>query len=183
MVEKMANNCFYEMKVVGDKKKNIEEFISLLNYTHPDGKCFARIFSADANPIEEKDGKYSVLISGDCAWSVATCMTNNFMSYSSEDKSGKLTNLAEATKKLMLMVEIFSEEIGIGFAEHIIYSNGICIVDEVEDYNEVWYDSDEYGTVEEYIEAEDLTLTPEQIQDLKDGEYVSIGGFDKTFTI
>jgi hypothetical protein len=179
----MANNCFYEMKVVGDKKKNIEEFISLLNYTHPDGKCFARIFSADPDPIEEKDGKYSVFITGDCAWSVSSCMTNNFMSYASEDKTGKLTNLAEATKKLMLMVEIFSEEIGMEFAEHFIYSNGVCLVNDVTNYSEIWYDPEEYDTVEDYIKAEGLDLTPEQIQDLKDGEYVGLGGFDKVFTI
>ena len=177
----MANNCFYTMKVVGDRKENIEEFISFMNYTHPSGKHFARIFSADPDPIEENNGRYSTIIVGDCAWSVASCMTER--GYYSYSKSDELICLSQATEKLMLIVEIFSQESGMGFAEHMIYSNGSCIVDEVRDYYELWYDPSEFNSIDEYIEAENLDLTPEQIECLEMNDYLPMGGFDEVFTI
>ena len=56
-------------------------------------------------------------------------------------------------------------------------------VDEVRDYYELWYDPSEFNSIDEYIEAENLDLTPEQIEYLEMNDYLPMGGFDEVFTI
>ena len=179
----MANNCLYTMKIIGNSKENVDKFVGMLTYENKD-KYFARIFSADPYDAEEKNGRYSIKVAGDCAWSVHGCMCGGPWSYyearSATDEH--LTNLHWATGELGLTVEIFSQEPGIGFAEHYIYDNGKCLVEEETDFQEYW-DDGEFDSIEDFMDEYGLDLPPEKIRQLEEEGYVTIGGFDEVFTI
>ncbi len=180
----MANNCCYSMKIVGHNKQDIDEFISMLQYHHKDGKYFARIFEAYVSNIyEENEDRFVASVDGDCAWSVYSCMCAGPFTYYDRncEKDNEITNLAIETKRLNLIVEIFSEEPGIGFAEHIIFDNGTEVLMEEEDYGE--YYNDENLSIEEFEEENGLHLTEKQKEKLIEEQYVCIGGYDMEFTI
>lgn len=176
----MANNCIYTMKVIGNSREDVNAFVDMMTYENKE-RYFARIFSADPYDEEEKDGRYSVMIAGDCAWSVYSCMCSGPWSYYGQGNNSDLTNLEIETKRLGLTVEIYSQEPGIGFAEHFIYDNGNCLVGEETDFSEYW--NDEFETTEEFMEEYGLDLTPTQCDELEENGYVTIGGFDEVFTI
>lgn len=179
----MANNCGYDMKVVAERPEDLDEFLSMMTYSHPEEKYFARIFEAYPYNEHEEDGKYVMYISGDCAWSVYSCMCSGpFTYYDDNAKNGsKITNLAIETKRLKLKVEIFSEEPGVGFAEHIIFDNGKQLLMEETDLAEYW-NNDELP-VEEFEAEYNLELTEEQKDLLIENGYVTVGGYDIGFTI
>ena len=115
-------------------------------YTNAE-KHFWRVFDA----IDEYDFDGTVAwISGYCAWSVYCCMLGGPQTYSQvreDDKFLKLktehsTTMEEATKELDLVVEIFSCEPGMGFAEHYVIDNGEVTTDENFDYHEFWLDKE-----------------------------------------
>lgn len=178
----MANNCMYTMKVIGNREEDIDEFVNMLNYEY-EGRRFARIFSADSyeKNYEEETHRWSVKIVGDCAWSVYSCMCSGIGTYYGDGTTSELTNLEIETHRLGLTVEIYSQEPGIGFAEHYIYDNGTCLVSDEEDYQEYW--NDEFDTAQEFMEEYGLDLPEEKIKQLEEEGYVSIGGFDEVFTI
>lgn len=177
----MTNNCLYTMKVIGNSEKDIDTFVGMLTYENME-KYFSRIFSADPYDKVCENNRWSVMVAGDCAWSVYSCMCDGDYTYYTSRGDTHLTNLAEATEELGLVVEIFSQEPGIGFAEHYIYDNGECLVSAEEDYQEYWNDG-EFDTAQEFMEEYDLDLSEEQIRQLEEEGYVSIGGFDEVFTI
>ena len=150
----MPNLCHYIAKIKGDKK-DVETLLSYLesgytyfkdNETYPwldekykmnftDGdkhlycdadKHFWRVFECDKFEEDDDGQEYYVMVEGDCAWSVHSCMFEGPLTYSdiSKDdgfyrlKKEHSTTMEEATKKLNLTVEIFSSEPGVGFAEH-----------------------------------------------------------------
>ena len=175
----MANNCLYTMKVIGDSKENVDAFVAMLTYENQE-RYFARIFSADPYDEEEKNGRYSVMVAGDCAWSVHSCMCSGPWSYYSQGNNGDLTNLEIETERLGLTVEIFSQEPGVGFAEHYIYDKGKCLVEDEVEFAEYWYDND---SLDDFAEEYGLELTPEQIRQIEEYGYLTIGGYDEVFTI
>lgn len=179
----MANNCGYNMKVVGDSEANVNEFCQILSYQHPDDRYFSRIFEAYVYRTEHINNQYIAYISGDCAWSVYSCMcAGPFTYYTDRDIDNlSVTNLALETKRLHLVVEIYSEEPGVGFAEHIIYDNGEEIEMEERDFSEYWLD--DFESAEEFEDEYDLTLTPQQKEHLLKEGYITIGGYDEVFTI
>ena len=69
----MPNYCYYEMHVRGNRE-NIEEFRNVMtNYELP--RHFWRVFSADADYSDpDENGLIVATITGDCAWSVHSCM-------------------------------------------------------------------------------------------------------------
>lgn len=161
----MPNYCDFEMKIIGNEESR-ERFISYLNanyhyniidndnyeldYCTAD-KHFFRVFEAekiDEIFYNQIDPDFTI-VSGNCAWSVITCMFNepegtyygdwashNF--YNCDNFKG--THILEATKELNLMVEIFSMESGLDFMEHYVIDNGKLLVNDcqnyIEDYNE-----------------------------------------------
>lgn len=179
----MANNCAYNMKVVGNRKEDVDEFLSMMDYSHPEGKFFARIFEAYPYNFKEENGKYAMFIAGDCAWSVYSCMCGGIFTYYTDNQKNdnQITNLAIETKRLNLKVEIYSQEPGVGFAEHIIYDNGECVEMEETDFEEYW-DLDNM-TIEEFEQEHGITLSMEQIYTLETDGYIAIGGYDEVFTI
>lgn len=126
----MANNCDFTMMVRG-KSEDAATFYRYLTDYDNSPKYFARIFSATIDDESVSDnGLKTLRISGDCAWSVYSCMCEGDDTYFSDDLTGKLTCLREATKELHLEVEIRSTEPGFNFWEHFWYKDGECLCDE-----------------------------------------------------
>ena len=176
----MPNYCDYSMSIVGDKKENIEEFVSYLKATYSydkDGNSnikganhhFFRVFEACESTIEHlENGDYECVVDGYCAWSVYSCMLEGEHTYyDSFMKDFKVNpqkaegfrgiSLPKACAKLNVNVEIFSKEPGCGFMEHIICRNGEIDLEEC--YND-------------YCEVEN-----------EDGEWEEQGGIEWDFTI
>lgn len=139
----MANNCYYDLKIVGTKEA-IEDLIEILQYKHPVLELY-RVFNADVCEEGSIDnGNCYAIICGDVAWSIISTMLKD------ADPNGGWTNLQRETAGLNLVVEIYSSEPGIGFQEHYIIDNGTLTVEEEEDYSEYWFDPDEWeGETEE----------------------------------
>ncbi len=176
----MANNCFYQMRVVG-KKENVEEFIRVLNY-EDDNHWLSRIFSAYDEGWENlKDGRVACSIYGDCAWSVHSCMFSGYGSYFGDGTDAKTgqTTVGMESRRLQLEIEIYSTESGIGFAEHYFIRNGEVLISDETDYNEYWYDADDYENFEEFKKEYHLPDDLEE-DDLCDGSYYE-GGYDVCF--
>ena len=115
----MANNCVYTMKVYG-KKENIEEFVRLLCWEaefekNGLGKTYSAI-PVESEMINEE--VFMMIISGDCAWSVNSAMMDRKISLESE------------TRRLGLFLEVFSEEHGYQFQEHLLINKGDVILNE-----------------------------------------------------
>ncbi|MGL4820924.1 MAG: hypothetical protein ACRC5C_13220 [Bacilli bacterium] len=161
----MPNHCFYEMKVVG-KKENVDTLIQVMNQDYALTTIFKdsstltyqdenqkphlyRVFSADETMGEYRDeNTYVSIISGDCAWSVSSCMINHDRSYYQRHKNfildSKATHLQALSDQLELEIEVLSNETGNGFAEHYIFKRGIMVENECYDYHEEY--DDETGT-------------------------------------
>lgn len=171
----MPNLCSYAMRVVG-KKKDVEEFFKVItcnyDYTYNNftyDRHMYRIFSADSEdfvftkhdgdvvadtvqykPTSGPDDIIETEIVGSCAWSVSSCMMEGtstyYTSYKKEHTRG--TTLAIESKNLNLLIEVFSEESGVGFMEHIRIIKGEIEVDDCVE----WCDSYEDANGEE-VEA------------------------------
>ena len=124
----MPNYCNYQMKVKGNNE-NINEFISMMNYTHPQ-KQFYRVFSAD---VYESEDDY-VCISGDVAWSVYCA----FLSLTGKcEHTGKYyTFISDVSRELQLEIEIYSSEPGMCFQEHFLFDKGETIYIDCLDFYE-----------------------------------------------
>ena len=75
----MPNYCSYDMKVKAKNKENLLEFIKIIqsDYDYDNNKFTAarhlwRVFEADCeeDEIEESEDCFSIIIYGNCAWSV-----------------------------------------------------------------------------------------------------------------
>lgn len=221
----MPNYCDYEMKVRGNIDDVQEFYERMINYDHK--PHFWRVFSADIYDIsdsaltheESKIGKtgeegagkrnefwdsvkkdikndvVSVKISGYCAWSVETCMGESGYAKDCPEDS---TSLQESSEELHLMIEVYSREPGMGFAEHYLYNNGEEIENETADYEEFCYDEGEnyidrlveekddwsYERAEGYDNFEAFKI----LYDLDDDDFPDMdsdaaykGGFDQVF--
>lgn len=182
----MANYCYYSMCVIGNKD-GLEEFIKVIKADYNYGtmefsydRHLFRVFEADDDEIEEiGPNLYQVIISGNCAWSVASCMFDNHStSYYSSLKRDypdafRGTTLPLESERLNLRIEVFSEECGMEFQEHYVIINGEVIVDECVDYSE--YCLEEFATKEDAEEELDIEITDEEWET---EEYIKRGGFE-----
>lgn len=173
----MPNYCNYSMRIAG-RQEDVDQFVKELqtNYSYDDYSCsgieeglrhFCRVFSADViydEPIKFKiNGDCYIMlrditISGDCAWSVASCMTDSPTSYYRQLKNeygnrSKATTLKLESKMLNLIIEVYSEEPGCCFSEHMLYVNGRKVIDDCVDYYETWEDEDGNELDEAIIEG------------------------------
>lgn len=186
----MPNICTYSMCVKGTKE-SVEEFIKIIQadydyhtmeFSH--NRHFYRVFEAYYNEVENMfDGSYQVIINGDCAWSVNSCMFENgyhkdFMERYPNQCRG--TTIPMESKRLNLDIEIYSEECGMCFQEHYIVRKGVVEVEECVDYNEyALYDFNSKQHAEKELGIE---ITDEEWRSGE--EYISRGGFDSwDFTI
>lgn len=140
----MANYCEYDMHVCG-AEGDVNEFVSILQRKHnkrrlPD----ARIYSAEVySSYNDADGNYVACIFGDCAWSVFTSML--YGKYDMDKGLGLIiTTLVDESRILNLKIEVWSQEVGIGFQEHYLLNYG-DVIDESEKEVDVYYfDQSEY---------------------------------------
>lgn len=188
----MPNYCNYSMCVVGKQRKNVEEFIKVINADYDYGKMefscdrhMFRVFEAECNEIEERDnGTFEVIIYGYCAWSVASCMFEGGYYRRFQEEYGsnsRGTTLLIESKKLNLDIEVYSEESGMCFQEHYVITNGELKVDESVDWEEIWVE--DYETKEEAEEDLEITITDEEWAiGLEEGRFTR-GGFDWDFEI
>lgn len=173
----MPNYCNYSMRVVG-RPEDVDFFIRELNqdYDYAYGVCsdmpvgmrhFCRVFEANERTSsifrEKIDKNNDVLlkcshIDGDCAWSVASCMMGGPCSYYNDLKirygnNSKATTLRFESARLNLIIELYSEEPGCCFSEHIMFVNGEGIINDCVDYYERWYDENDEELIEPIIEG------------------------------
>lgn len=126
----MANRCDFSMIIRG-RAADVDTFYRYLTDYDGSPKYFARIFSADIDgDSRAEDGTRTLRVSGDCAWSVYSCMCDGSHTYYGDDETGKLTCLRDATEELHLEVEVCSTEPGLNFWEHFWYKDGECLCDE-----------------------------------------------------
>lgn len=83
------------------------------------------------------------------------------------------TTLDKESKRLNLMIEVYSEECGEAFQEHYLFDNGDTIIDECVDYNE--YYIGDYNSKAEAEDELDIEITDEEWNCGE--EYIKRGGF------
>lgn len=156
----MANNCCFTMRITG-KRDNANKLLQCLKWEgdfqeNGIGRCFSADPIDQFEVIEDDFGFLDVY--GDCAWSVSSAM---------------LTGLERETKNLQLIVEVFSEETGCQFQEHIVVQHGTTVKHEVVDYEEHWIEC--CASIQEYNEEFGTSFTEDMIDC---NGCVCIGGFD-----
>lgn len=154
----MANDCSYMLKIVGKRKDAVMQAALALKYKDfKDGYHFCRIFSAEITNTEEKGDFFTAEVSGDCAWSVDSCMfdesyaawhgcklgekqPNHFKDWSDgECFTKEFVTMPILCKKLGVGVEIWSSESGCEFQEHYrIDHNGDVNCNESVHWREGW---------------------------------------------
>ena len=160
----MANYCSYVMKITG-RKENVEELIEMMKWQGKyEGQGLGRIYDCWEDDFEEINEEFgSAQVSGNCAWSVLTAM---------RDYNGRNPSLESETKRLGLLVEVYSSESGCAFQEHCMIDKGEVVFEECIDYEEHWLG--EFDTLKEYNDEYGTNFTDDMIQD---EEYIYIGGY------
>lgn len=197
----MPNYCNYDLRAVGTKKDLetfYKEFAADYQYDLDTGKLIRCEYEGE--PVEHHlfrnwdvypnledaiheewypDG-YFMEVAGYCAWSVYTCMFDGPHTYYADRPEGsKGTHLLEMSKRLSVDIEIFSEESGVGFAEHYLIKSGELIISEETNFEE--YPAYEFNTKEECEEAYDIKISDDEWNNADD--YIVRGGFDKEYNI
>lgn len=116
----MANNCDFDMKVVGTKEA-LDKFDNMIE------DAIWRVYEItkyDSYTDTEECGNY---YGGDCAWSISTAMLNT---------------LQEMTKECGVIAECYGEEYGCCFNEHYIIDNGNITTNECVNAYCTWIDDD-----------------------------------------
>lgn len=124
----MANICTGEMIVRGSERRLKEVDDVLMRRTD---KHLAR---SEFFPGSEERGLRRYRF--ECAWSVYSCMCAGNHTYYGAGEDKTLTTLEEISRDTMTYIEVFSEEVGIGFTEHYIFDKGCEILAECEDMEE-----------------------------------------------
>lgn len=143
----MPNYCDYSLRVQG-KPDNVEEVVKTIQakysydtmeFDHK--KHLFRVFTSFISDDDEpEEGIRSVIIDGECAWSVSTCMTEIGYYKEAKEEYGnnfRGTTLKELTKATNTMIEVYSKEYGSCFQEHYLYKNGICIIGDYVPFYEI----------------------------------------------
>ena len=175
----MANNCYYKMCVTG-QSENVREFIKIMQADYSckpeDPPHMWRIFEAFETETEELgDSIIRTYIEGDCAWSVNSCMFEDGCSYQNQhknDPNNKGTSVPAESKRLNLVIEIYSSEPGCAFQEHYLVAFGEILIDDCVDWDEYYVDD---MTIEEFNEEYGTNFTKDDIN--ADG-YITTGGFE-----
>lgn len=112
----MANICNAFIKAVGDKK-DLNDLKNLL-----DENSYDHFFESN---IEKFDNTFAQNYDVGARWSVEGYLLDIIKEFS-ENKNIK--------------IGIYSEEIGMEFSEHMLIKNGKCLLNEVNDYEVIYFD-------------------------------------------
>lgn len=146
----MPNICNFSVRVTGPKK-GIDRFIQAAQTDYHVGEPnepehFWRVFDFYVDSLEDlNNGLWQLQAFGDCACSVHTCFTESGYQRSWVNQQTSTHNGITIERICIeegLIVEFFSDEIGMGFAEHIIYVIEELHLDETYDYTECDYEMD-----------------------------------------
>lgn len=181
----MPNYCGYQMRIQGNTD-DVEKVIETLhahydygNMTFDTDKHLFRVFSADIMDDETVNGVRDVIINGDCAWSVFSCMMEGDGTYYSSFKDTYVqfrgTTLVQLSKKYSVMIEVYGEESGCEFQEHYLIHNGELLIDDTVRYIELYkeYLEEDETTLEEVLAESGMTMDDVVDED----DYYRIGGF------
>lgn len=150
----MPNYCDFSCKITGPKK-GVDRFINAAQTDYHVGEPnepehFWRVFEFNIDSYKEiSNGLYEVIAFGDCAWSVHTCFMKdgyyrNWANpiYNKNNIPHNGTAIEIVSEQEDLVIEFYSNEIGMGFAEHIIIVYGEVYTDATVDYTECDYEMD-----------------------------------------
>lgn len=137
MVNTLANNCYFEGRIVGTINA-IDTFMHHAKREEP--PYFSRVWSININYGNRlSNDMYEAYFTGECAWSIHTA----FM-------SDALINLQSFTTANNCSIEMYSEEEGCCFSEHVHYIKGHCEEDNTVDL--FYINGADFETYEEYKE-------------------------------
>lgn len=159
----MANSCYFSMRVTGNKAA-CEEFREVLNCGID--REFYGVYETELTFENSAENRYFMEFNGECAWSVLSTMM--------QEHEFPYTTLENESRRLNLMIEVYSTEAGQQIAEHILYSDGACMENKTVDYSEFYWDKFDYPTIEE-LNAKYKTSFSESDFDMDD--YHIEGGF------
>ena len=146
--------------------ENIEKFYNAM--CQDDNIYMGRGAEAD---IQYEDEENRAFIDGWCKWSVQSAMIDNAISMRTEpnmwyfgdgfDKSKiEFITLIEACQKYNIDMEVFSEESGCCFQEHIMVIDGDVVIDDCVEFHEYWIDN--FDTKEEAEKELEIEITDEE---------------------
>ena len=173
----MANICSFSMRVRGNKD-NIEKFYNALIQN---GMIY---MGRGADASIEYDDEDTANIDGWCKWSVTSALINNAISMREEPNTWafdvdpsllEFITLEEACQRWNVDMEVYSEESGCCFQEHILIIDGETIVDECVEWNEYCLDS--FETREEAEDELGIEITDEDWENNR-YDFISTGGFE-----
>ena len=150
----MANSCYVTGKVSALNVEDLKKFLDVMENE--------KFIDFDYEEIDDwgEGERKTVRFYGDCKWSISNSIN-----------SSRYGNALNETSK-GLIVEMWSQEPGVGFEEHVVYANGTCLCDDCVDWME--YDLDAYNSLEELNEECNTNFKEE---DFVDG-FASVGGFE-----
>lgn len=171
----MANFCNFVLKVVGPEA-GVQAFTKVIQTKdQTKGKHLSRV--TDVDIVKRKDGM--CIFAGLCAWSTYVCMLEGDNTYhkrnlESDNPDPNVTSLNALTSEFGVEVELYSEETGIGFQEHILITPLAVTINECVDYEE--HDPTDFDTLEEMNQCFETDYSQEQFDD---EEVMHVGGFEK----
>lgn len=176
----MANYCYYTMKITG-KPENIKEMYKIMKNDYDEGLHLHRVFNAYASDLITLEDGF-IYVSGDCAWSVYSCMlegehtyyTQNKEACAKENKAFNGTTLTAESKRLNLGIEIYSEETGLEFEERYVIFNGEILLEDIRGMSE--YGTEEYETVEEMNKELNSSFTKDEFES---HDFLRVGGYEE----
>lgn len=177
----MANLCTYDLYATGSEE-SLERFGEMMRQDMKPGIICSMYYSEMySDPMEEIDkGIFKQHFSSATRWSVEGAMINN--------ESDEDVTLTTACKMLGLSIEIWSEEPGCCFAEHIAIDEEGEYAVECADYYEIYEDSIcencQEPTVEDFIDhLSNLGISEKNLdvdkayEKLIEESMIAIGGF------
>ena len=104
----MANSCYVTGKASALNVEDLKKFLDVMENE--------KFMDFDYEEIDDwgEGERKTVRFYGDCKWSI-----------SSSINSSRYGNALNETSK-GLIVEMWSQEPGVGFEEHVVYANGTC---------------------------------------------------------
>lgn len=167
----MANFCGYDMRIAGPVPA-VQELVEMLQHKNPP-HVLGRVFSFDLDEsLTEKDPLGGDFISvqgfGDCANSVHTSMCIG---------SGYDHILEDETKRLGLVVEVYSSDPDNFFQEHLLFDKGFTEIDETVHYEEYVIDGASEEFIQDLLQEKNITREELMAQVNHNGEYC-VGGFE-----
>ena len=133
----MANICSFDLKMTGFRSEADRKLISDMfdigskPWKQLPVELSHRIYESLVE--DQEDG--SIVIHGDCAWSVLCALREEFRPVKKE-KGTEFINLEELSRRFGVSIEYYSEELGMQFQEHCIIRNGKAVTDDCVDVEE-----------------------------------------------